>query len=127
MKLEEGSTFLYRYPKSDMHLFIVITGSVTVRKTLMYTCSMISSWKDNSPLCDPACIIEAGEHPFITHKSYVAYKETVQFSEEQLNKLFLTGKCIPRDSVTDTLLRRIKAGASKSRKIAPFMLDFFKN
>lgn len=126
MTLKEGCTFLYRYSGSDLHLFIVITGTVSINKTIMYTCTMISSWKQGSPLCDPACIIEAGEHPFITHKSYIAYKETVQFTEEQLNKKFLNGECIPRDSLSPELLKRVKDSAAKSRKIAPFMLDFFK-
>ena len=70
---------------------------------------------------DPACILEAGEHPFVTRKSYIAYKETLVIGKTELEKMFMDGRCKMRDPVGPDLLNRIKKSASASRKI-PFIL-----
>ena len=77
MLFKEGDTFLYRYPKQAYHLFLVVTNIISVNGVVQYVCPMVSSWKDGSKYCDPACILNAGDHPFIEHKSYVAYRETI--------------------------------------------------
>ena len=74
MHISPGDSFLFKFPHDDFHLFFVVTKIVERQQ---YVCVMLSSWKEGSPLNDPACILEAGEHPFVTHKSYIAYKETL--------------------------------------------------
>ncbi len=126
IQLKEGDTFLYQYPSDDNHLFIIIAKKIAVvSDELQYVCVMVSSWKDKSPLCDPACKLKAGIHPFIHNESYIAYRETVMFSESLLDNLLGNGIAIPRDSVSSELLKNIKTAAKQSRFIAPMMLEYF--
>lgn len=123
MQIVEGDTFLYQYPGSKYHLFIVVTRRMNDSS---FVCTMVSSWKNDSRLDDPACILEPGDHPFIQHKSYVAYKETVIFYPDQLDRLFSLGMCLPRDPVSPSLLDRIRANAFRSRKIAVGMKELYR-
>ena len=123
MQIVEGDTFLYQYPGSKYHLFIVVTRRMNDSS---FVCTMVSSWKNDSRLDDPACILEPGDHPFIQHKSYVAYKETVIFYLDQLDRLFASGMCLPRDPVSPSLLDRIRANAFRSRKIAVGMKELYR-
>lgn len=118
MHLSPGDSFLFKFPHDDFHLFFVVTKIVERQQ---YVCVMLSSWKEGSPLNDPACILEAGEHPFVTRKSYIAYKETLVIGKTELEKMFMDGRCKMRDPVGPDLLNRIKKSASASRKI-PFIL-----
>lgn len=123
MQIVEGDTFLYQYPGSKYHLFIVVTRRMNDSS---FVCTMVSSWKNDSRLDDPACILEPGDHPYIQHKSYVAYKETVIFYPDQLDRLFASGMCLPRDPVSPSLLDRIRANAFRSRKIAVGMKELYR-
>ena len=123
MQIVEGDTFLYQYPGSKYHLFIVVTRRMNDSS---FVCTMVSSWKNDSRLDDPACVLEPGDHPFIQHKSYVAYKETVIFYPDQLYRLFASGMCLPRDPVSPSLLDRIRANAFRSRKIAVGMKELYR-
>lgn len=77
--VKAGDSFLFKYPKNDKHLFIVVLDEYDNGYSIICPCVMVSSWKDNPKLDDPACILDAGEHEFIKHKSYIAYKEVVLF------------------------------------------------
>ena len=125
MQLSVGDTFFYQYPKKDFHLFFVVS-SIPSMNSDQLVCTMLSSWKDGSPFNDPSCIIEAGEHPFVEHKSYVAYKETVIFRREQLENLIACGDCRIGNPVSEILLRRIRSSAWKSKKIASGLKQYFR-
>ena len=105
MQIVEGDTFLYQYPGSKYHLFIVVTRRMNDSS---FVCTMVSSWKNDSS------------------KSYVAYKETVIFYPDQLYRLFASGMCLPRDPVSPSLLDRIRANAFRSRKIAVGMKELYR-
>ena len=122
MTVNEGDTFLFEYPEPYNHLFIVITkvenGTVA--------CTMITSVKGNPNHDDPACIIHAGDHPFIKHDSFIAYKNTVIFEESMLIKNLENGIYPKKEPVTPALLAKIKAGAFNSKKIQPRFLKYYK-
>ena len=124
--LKEGDTFLYQYPSNHHHLFIVITKTVTLADgKLQYICTMVSSWKERSALCDPACRLKPGEHPFIIHDSYIAYAEVIPFDERILANLLNSGKAILKEPVSPELLGKIKESAKRSKRISPMMLQYF--
>lgn len=126
MLFKEGDTFLYRYPKQTYHLFFVVTNIISVNGVVQYVCSMVSSWKDGSKFCDPACVLNAGEHPFIEHKSYVAYRETILFREDQLIDLLANGNAISKEPLSGELLQKIKNAAQYSDMISPMLLEYYK-
>lgn len=126
MLFKEGDTFLYRYPKQAYHLFLVVTNIISVNGVVQYVCPMVSSWKDGSKYCDPACILNAGDHPFIEHKSYVAYRETIIFREDQLVDLLANGNAISKEPLSSESLQRIKNSAQNSDMISPMLLEYYK-
>ena len=119
--MDIGDAFLYLYPDDECHMFVII-GKASIAKKPRFVCVMVSSWKDGSPNNDPACIIRKGEHPFIQWDSYIAYRETSLFSEEQI--LLNIKKSYER--VSDDLLKRITEGAFTSRRMHMMYLDFIK-
>lgn len=52
------------------HLFVVITDKCPANRHLLVN---ISTIKDGAHF-DPACIVEAGQHSFVTARSYVVYR-----------------------------------------------------
>lgn len=127
-KYKEGDAFLFRYPNADYHMVFIIAKIVhNKKKDESFVLSMVSSWKDNSRLCDEACIIDAGEHEFIKHKSYIAYEVTFLLSEKQIDKNLADGSMLLRPSLSEELLIKIKDSARFSKKINPIYKSLFLN
>ena len=123
--VKAGDTFLYVYPKTDRHLFIVILDSYDSGNGIICPCVMVSSWKDNPRLDDPACILDVGGHEFIRHKSYIAYREVVLFEKDFIDKGLKSGELKGKSPVSEELLTKIRKSANKSRKISKFNLKYF--
>lgn len=66
---------------------------------------------------DKSCILEPGEHSFIKVKSFVnyAYAEVLNFS--QVFNGIKKGLFIKKEDISDDLLKRIQAGAKKSKRL----------
>jgi hypothetical protein len=70
-----GNTFLIP-SGTGKHLFFVVLGPVVLPehgKAPHYVFAGATTLHEGAPH-DPACVIEAGEHPFIQHRSYIAYR-----------------------------------------------------
>lgn len=87
---------------------------------------MVTSWKNNPKLDDPACILNEGEHEFIKHKSYVAYNQVVLFERDYIESSLEYGTFKAKPPVSKKLLLRIIKSASSSKKISKNNLKFFK-
>jgi hypothetical protein len=108
-----GNTFLLPSGKDKNHLFFVAIGDIflpemgnsphlaLVNATTLY---------EGAPH-DPACILEVGEHPFIQHRSYIAYRYTRLDPRPHIERLAWNRHqdCSPE------LLARIVAGIFQSR------------
>ncbi|MBF0565346.1 MAG: hypothetical protein HQK89_08890 [Nitrospirae bacterium] len=77
----------------------------------------VTSYKDG---CDSACIVEKGDHDFITHKSFFNYADTQFVELSILDKLLAIEKYkdFPKiklqGTVSSTLLKKIQEGPKKS-------------
>ena len=114
MDISVGDTFFADFPKEDPHLFFIVLD-ICKTKPHLFICSMLSSWKDKSPYCDNSCILDKGDHPFIRHKSYIAYRETLILTHEELLRLIQIGKFTIDKPATPELIRKIKNSALKSK------------
>lgn len=123
--VKTGDTFLYKYPKNDRHLFIVVLDTFETGSTVICPCVMVTSWTDNPKLDDPACILDVGDHEFIKHKSYIAYKEVVLFEKDYIEHCLECGEAKNKDPISKELLERITKSAKFSRKIAKSNLKYF--
>lgn len=82
-----------------------------------------TTWHPKCP--DENCIVEAGEHPFVKHKTYVAYERAKAFpkaAQEQIEKL-----CPLGPAVSAIVLERIQLGALKSDLMAVKLQIMIKN
>lgn len=71
---------------------------------------------------DLSCVVESGEHPFVRHKTYVAYGRGQSVSNRDLEKKLAAGQIQLLDPVALALLRRIRDGAMASDE-TPFKLQ----
>ena len=63
------------------------------------------------------CLIDAGEHPKVKHKTCICYKPARQASLENLDRLRDSQYLKMQEPVSPEILRRIRRGVSLSRRI----------
>jgi hypothetical protein len=105
--LRVGDCFLNQNPGSPEHLWIVVAGPTPAGELAIFN---ITSWREG---CDESCIVERGEHPFVQHKSVVAYARGQLLSDETWALLQRHG-CTMKPPVSAELLRKIQDGALAS-------------
>ncbi len=105
--MDVGQTFRSLSGDRLSHLWVVVSKSAN--KDVV--CFNVTTYKDDS---DKACIIEAGEHDFIKHKSVIYYAEGHAYPEQTLDRV-LKGDFVV-GYVSDGLLKRIQQGALDSEE-----------
>lgn len=110
--MEAGDTFYLPDKSADGHLWIVISdpGKNPNRVLLVSMTSYDVSKED-------VCLIDAGEHPNVTHKTCISYKPARQTSSEILDRLRDSGYLNTQTPVSLELLERIRRGVSLSKRI----------
>lgn len=98
------------------HLFIVLTEPLGEPPEVLLV--SLSSVTDGSP-CDASCLIEVGEHQFVLHQSFVAYRFARIVRAEVLRSGVDSGKFVAREPVSEALYRRICDGLRASPHVAP--------
>jgi hypothetical protein len=71
---------------------------------------------------DSACTIEAGEHEFITKRSFVAYRHAQPRSASKIDGCLQAGVFIAKPAISAGLMDRIMAGFVVSDFTAPWVL-----
>jgi hypothetical protein len=118
MQLNLGDTF--RPQKFDSHLWVVSSkpeiSPVVIFNLTTYTIDE-----------EEVCVLDMGEHPFITHKTAVRYGEGKRVEVNQLEKLIKEGQLKPHERASEAILKKIWLGASLSQRIKPTVLDILEN
>jgi hypothetical protein len=111
-----GNAFLIPSDEGKKHLFFVVYGPailpgygkiphcILAGATTIYEGSRY----------DPACIIDSGEHPFIRHRSYIAYRYAQIYPETDVAKRANT-LWTQLENCDAALLERIASGIINSR------------
>jgi hypothetical protein len=102
------------------HLFIIC--AVNVECAFL---ASISKWSNE--LCDDTCILDKGEHPFITAKSYVLYRKCRIELCETLKDGVESGRLISRDPLDDQPFARVCGGILTSKQTPWKLKQAFKN
>lgn len=98
------------------HLFVLLThGLGEDERILMVSVSTF----DSALPCDTSCVIEAGEHPFVRHRSWIRYDRPKYLPAAKILRAVESGVFIPRDPVSDALYERICDGLMRSPFAAP--------
>ena len=111
------------YEPSRLHLFILLTDACHSGAHLM---APVCTIRDNK-FYDQACIIEPGEHGFITAKSSVEYRLAVIAQGGHIALCVDGGIYIEKENVNDDLFNRICSGARTSTHITRSMQNYFLN
>ncbi|WP_235033830.1 hypothetical protein [Pantoea sp. 18069] len=115
-------------PADFKHLFAIALGPASLggygNKPHVIMVS-VTSVKPEFPH-DAACVIMAGEHPFITHDSYVYYRDPRIESVDHVQKMVDQAVWQARESCSPELLARIRQGLKTSSRVPRYvkkMLD----
>jgi hypothetical protein len=106
-ELKPGFAFLY---ESDDHLFFM-ASSIQESQVLILNLTTVRTFSDTS------CVIQPGEHPFVSVPSCVAYN----FAEFEAKATILSrvddGSIIPHHPLSPQLMERIWDGADVTRHL----------
>lgn len=103
-----------------MHLFIIITDSVSEkRQNLLVSVSSLSG-----KYCDRTCILTSRDHKFIRHDSYVNYAKARIEKSETLTNGVRSGVFEAKGPIEQAVLNRIIEGLLRSPR-TPYKIKEF--
>lgn len=111
--LQIGDTVYVRSRRAieEAHLHVLITPPEGHPPTAI----VVHVTSFDSDICeDPTLILQAGDHPFIVHPSYVWYAQAGRIALEPLVQAIEEGYAELRERCASVLLRRIREGFLKS-------------
>jgi hypothetical protein len=116
--LEAGSTLLI--PSGDVnHLFVILIGPIamdsygTAPQLLMVNLTSAPS-QPKVPF-DQTCIVDIGDHPFVGHRSYAAYRYLRIDSLSHAEQMVSQGLWIEKERCSEIFLERLKSGVCVSK------------
>jgi len=107
-----GDTFLLANPQINSHLFIIISDPAQDSNRIVM--ANFTSWRADK---DQSCIVEVGDHRFITRRSCLHYGEDRLITLANYERLLASRHLSPHDPVSRELLKRILDGAA----VSPFL------
>ena len=79
----------------------------------------------NLPSEDTTCILKAGDHPFITRDSYIAYSKCRIESRDALNRHLESGLFMEREQASTEVIEAIINGLHTSKRVKPYVKNFW--
>lgn len=110
--MKSGDTFFLQNKAVDGHLWVVISDpGLDGDRVLFVSMTSYDITKEN------ACLIDVGEHPFVQHKTCIAYDFARVTTLEVLKNLEDQGHLRRNVPISAELLERIRQGVSLSRRV----------
>ena len=104
------------------HLFVIITERCPANRHLLVNLTSIRPGVHH----DPACIVEIGEHPFVTSQSYIVYRLARTDHAAHLTRCVDGWIFRQREDVPQDLLQRICDGVLQSEFIKRADRSYFR-
>lgn len=122
--MNAGDTFKIPRPGTslDSHLWVVISDPAADEENVLIV-NFTTSRADS----DKACILQAGEHPFVQHETCVNYGGAKVVSKADIELLIEKGLMATHASVSAALLKRIRDGAANSTRMSLDHADILSN
>jgi len=124
-----GQTFLAKTgspsDSSKKHLYVVLTEPVdTVSRK---GCVVWVSWSSvkEKRFHDGTCILEVGDHPFITKRTWVNYEQAAVVTVEEIRKNLNRGTLVESDPLKERALSRIVEGLGASDNTPMEVVEFY--
>ncbi len=121
---KKGTILIPSGPPSDpdkLHLHIILTDICPDSLHMLVNIATIRE----GIFHDPACAIEANEHPFVTTASYVNYRRAKTVRVDHIVKCVDGWLYKPLDPVDDGLFDRVLRGVVQSRFTPIRMKNYF--
>lgn len=112
-----GKTFLRPSGPTGLHLFVVLLGPAVVQnygQSPQLLLASVCSIKSGLPY-DDACELHPGDHAFIQHPSYVAYRYMCIEQVAHVSDMIDKGVWREHTPVAADVLRRMTGGVCASR------------
>lgn len=114
MELRAGDTFI-NADRPDIgrpaHLWIVLSDPEKNAEQILIVNLSSLGHPDRD---DDTCVVNVGEHPFVSHPSFVFYAKANAPGISELGEAFRVNMLRFRESVEPELLARIRRGAMKT-------------
>jgi hypothetical protein len=129
--MAKGQTFLGEEEKSSKgpirHLNVVITEP---SEDMNYLVVPVTTYRKDAngrpaPGQDDSCVLAAGCHPFIKHKSYVHYKYARQMSAFEILIGIQKGLLIKKEDMAPAIIQNMQRGAEESPNLPEGLVRFF--
>lgn len=104
----------FTIPGINDHLQVVISRPDEYPDQVI--CFNFTSWKGDH--CDPACIVQPGEHPWVKHKSFVYYANPSILRSEVVEALHAPNRIESWAPVSDEVFDRMLAGATITKMLS---------
>jgi hypothetical protein len=108
-----GDTFTLHDRNVDEHLWVVISDPLSDPSDPVVIVNLTSRTADK----DPTCIVNPGEHPFVTHPTVVNYRDAKAVSNTDLEHLLGLNHLHSHEPLSPVVLSRIREGAARSKFI----------
>ena len=108
--LKAGDSFRFSDGRDGGHLWFVISSGQLDPVVVV----SVTTWRADK---DQNCVLEVGDHPFLKHKSCIAYDLAKSVSQEKLRLWIERSELQFHDPVSPEILFRLLDGAAASRRI----------
>ncbi len=127
--IKKGSSYLSNpditpQEKRIRHLRIIISDFDEADRALVVP---ITTWHEGNSRQDNSCILEQGEHSFITHKSWADYSRAESMTYDTVSRGIESGYFIPKEDISPELLERLQQGALTSEFLQQAFEHFFQD
>jgi hypothetical protein len=106
-----GDTILIPLPGTsyDSHLWMVISDPAIGEHCVIVN---FTTWRADK---DQSCVVDVGEHPYISKRTCVNYHDAKKVSISDLDRLVASQRLKPLAPLSPTLLAKIRKGVPNSR------------
>ncbi len=112
--MKAGETFHIPQPGTslDSHLWVILSEPALDEDHILIV--NFTTLRSDS---DRACVLNAGEHPFVKHPTCVNYRGAKVVSRAQIDTLLQKGLLTNHAAVSSALLQRMREGAADSERM----------
>ncbi|MBA7533137.1 hypothetical protein ES705_25372 [subsurface metagenome] len=103
------------------HLYFVISNPDIDNNVLVVNMTTVK----NTGREDLSCILDVGDHPEITNKSYIKYDKAIELGTAKMIELAMKKIIILKKGLDPTVLKRIQEGAEKSSALSGKFKKYF--
>ena len=104
----------------EPHLFAILNDPCPDKLCLVVMVTTIYS----NRVHDPACLLDAGDHPFIKHPSYVLYRRASLVRASQIITCTAQGLYVPKEDFPPAAYQRIRDGLYDSEETKRAMINY---